>query len=238
MRILLDQFSVADRAGFVRMGARMLTGISTAHDAGIGIYGDCNDLQALHETIHSLCDHPNVEEPLGEFALGLASEVRKSYEGVRETRVFGTGRERVKYFGANNLWPYFLVQVGLLRSFAKVQPTCAMHHSHLYWLEHITEKALAEKDAECARFCREWLDHFPGLTRDYITLFLEDQTWRFVFETPPARRLASLPGLLRSIHWFSEEYRAFEEELRAEARKQGCAPRSLGRKRDWPNFKW
>ena len=100
----------------------MLTGISTARDSGIAIYGDYNDLECLHESIHYLCDHPNVDEHLGKFALGFAYEVRKSFEGARETKVFGTGRERVKYFGAKNLWPYFIVQVGLLRSFARVQP--------------------------------------------------------------------------------------------------------------------
>ncbi len=216
----------------------MLTGISTTHDAGIGIYGDYHDLEFLHETVHHLCDHPNVEQPLGEFALGFAYEVRKSFEGSRETKTFETGRGRVKYFGAKNLWPNFLVQVGLLRSFAKVQPTSAAHHSQLYLLEHLTEKALAEKNVETARFCREWLSHFPGVTRDYIALFIEEGTWRFVFETAPNKRLASLPALLRSFHWFSDEYRLFEKQVRAEAKKQGCDPQNLGKKREWPDFKW
>ena len=50
------------------MFCRMLTAISTAHDAGIAIYGDYNDLESLHDTIHHLCDHPNVEQHLAEFA--------------------------------------------------------------------------------------------------------------------------------------------------------------------------
>ena len=216
----------------------MLLGISTAHDAGIGIYGDYNDLKCLHETIHHLCNHPNIEEHLGEFALGFAYEVRKSFEGARERKYFGTGDERVRYFGAKNLWPYYLVQVALLRDFAKVQPTSAIHHAQLYLLEHITEKALENKNPETARFCREWLNHFPGLTRDYISLFMEEGTRRYVFETPPKQRLASLPGLLRTFHWFSDEYRAFEKVIRAEAKKQGCSPQSLRSKEDWPNFTW
>ena len=216
----------------------MLTAISTAHDAVVGIYGDYNDLQCLHETIHHLCGHPNVEEHLGEFALGFAYEVRKSFEGARETKYFGMGRERVRYFGSKNLWPFYLVQVGLLRDFAKLQPTSAIHHSELYLLESITEKALAQKNAETARFCREWLNHFPGLTRDFISLFIEEETYKFVFKTRPKRRLQALPGFLRSFHWFSDEYRAFEKEVRTEAKKQGCPPQSLGLKRDWPDFKW
>ncbi|HLH51989.1 MAG TPA: hypothetical protein VKY92_00010 [Verrucomicrobiae bacterium] len=216
----------------------MLRAISTAHDAGVGIYGDYNDLESLHETIHHLCDHPNVAGHLGEFALGFAYDVRKSFEGARETKLFGTGRERVKYFGVKILWPFYLVQVGLLRGFAKIQPTSAIHHSQLYLLEHVTEKALAEKNPETARFCREWLNHFPGLTRDFISLFIEEETYKFVFKTRPKRRLQALPGFLRSFHWFSDEYRAFEKEVRTEAKKQGCPPQSLGLKRDWPDFKW
>ena len=164
--------------------------------------------------------------------------MRKSFERARETKVFGVGHERVKYFGANHLWPYYLVQVGLLRWLAKGQPTSAVHHCQLYLLEHITERALADKDAETASFCREWLNHFPGLTRDYIMEFMEEAAWKFVFETPPKKRLKSLPGLLRALHWFSDEYRAFEKMIRAEARKKGCSPQSLGRKRDWLDVKW
>lgn len=83
-----------------------------------------------------------------------------------------------------------------------------------------------------------WLNHFPGLTRDYITQFMEEATYKFIFEIPPKKRLESLPGILRSFHWFSDEYRAFEKEVRGEARKQGCPPHSLRRKRDWPDFRW
>jgi hypothetical protein len=212
--------------------------MSTAHDAGIGIFGDYNDLECLHGTIHRLCSSPHVEDDFCEFTLGLAYELRKSFEGARDKKFFGLGPARVKYFGANNLWPFFLVQLGLLRSFAKTQPTSVIDHSQLYLLEHVAEKALAERNAETARFCREWLNHFPGLTRDYLTSFMEEGTWRFVFETPPKERLASLPGLLRSFHWFSEEYRAYEKEVRAEAQRQGCDPQNLNRKREWPDFKW
>ena len=216
----------------------MLLAISTAHDAGIGIYGDYNDLKCLHETIHYLCSHPNVEEHLSEFVLGFAYDVRKSLEGARETKHFGTGRERVKYFGAKSLWPFYLVQVALFRDFAKLQPASVIHHAQLYLLEHITEKALADRNLEIARFCREWLCHFPGLTRDYVSLFMEEGTRKFIFETPPKQRLAALPKLLRSFHWFSDEYRAFEKTVRAEAKKLGCTPQSLCVKEDWPNFKW
>ena len=144
----------------------------------------------------------------------------------------------MKYFGVKILWPFYLVQVGLLRDFAKIQPTSAIHHSQLYLLEHITEKALAERNAETARFCREWLNHFPGLTRDYITLFMEEETYKFVFKTPPKDRLQALPRILRAFHWFSDECRAFEKEVRTEAKKQACSPQSLGVKRDWPDFRW
>jgi HKD family nuclease len=40
------------------MTTRMLIAISTVHDAGIGIYGDYNDLECLRATIHHLCDQP------------------------------------------------------------------------------------------------------------------------------------------------------------------------------------
>lgn len=130
------------------------------------------------------------------------------------------------------------MQVGLLRNFAKLQPTSSLHHSQLYLLEHITEKALAEKNPETAQFVREWLSHFPGLTRDYLTLFMEEETYKYLFGILPKNRLGALPGILRSFHWFSDEYRAFEKEIRTEANKRGCEPQSLKLKRDWPDFKW
>lgn len=216
----------------------MLIAFCTAHDAGIAVYGDHNDLECLHETVHHLCAHPNIPQSLGDFVLGFAYEVRKSFEGAREIKTFGTGRERVKYFGAKNLWPFYLVQVGLLRDFAKMQPTSSIHHAQLYLLEHITGKALAAKNPVTAEFCREWLNHFPGLTRDYITLFLEKQTHNFVFKITPKKRLDELPAILRSFHWFSDEYRPFEKKILQEAKQHGCPPENLDLEMNWPKFKW
>lgn len=105
-------------------------------------------------------------------------------------------------------------------------------------LEHITEKALAERNLETARYCREWLSHFPGLTRDYASLFVEEGTRKLLFKTPPKERMVSLPKLLRSFHWFLDEHRTFERVIRAEAKKLGCSPQSLRTKAEWPDFKW
>ena len=216
----------------------MLTGISTPGNVGIALYGDYRDLETLHETVHHLVKAPNLPQHLGDYVLGFAFEVRKSFEGQRESKVFGTGPDRVKYFGARHIWPFFLSQVAMLRSLARWQPCSALHHSQLYLLEHVTVEALSKKDAFTAHFCQEWLNNFPGLTNDYLTEFINEAAWKFVYQTRAPDRLGSLPEILRSLHWFSDECRSFGTQVRAEAKKLGVDPTELTTEREWPDFKW
>ena len=216
----------------------MLRAFSTPKHVGIALFGDFHDLEALHKTIHQLSNHPLIPENQRDFMLGLAYEVRKSFEGQREKKSFGTGADRVKYFGAKNIWPFFLTQVAMLRSAARLQPCTALHQSHLYLLEHLVYEALAQKDGKVAHFCREWLLHFTPLTPDYLLAFIEDEVWKYVTQVPSEKRLNSLPILLRNFHWFSDEYRAFQGLVALEAKKRKGNPIEFGIKRDWPDYEW
>jgi len=114
----------------------MLTSSPTKFGAGITLYGDAHDLRALRETIHKIADERIVDERFGNLMLSLAYDVRKAYEGSRESKRVGLqGLNAVKYFSVNILWPFFLPQVALIRHFAAYRPTTHREQACLYLLE-------------------------------------------------------------------------------------------------------
>jgi|GEM_PF-1858229 len=125
----------------------MLTSAPTKHGSGITLYGDAHDLRALRETITKVADERHVEERFGNFMLGLAYDLRKAYEGARESKRVGVpGLDSVKYFSVNVLWPYFLPQVALIRHFAAYHPTSHRDQGWLYFFG-----GLRDNFTPCAR---------------------------------------------------------------------------------------
>jgi hypothetical protein len=117
----------------------------TKYGAGITVYGDLHDFQNLHETTHHLTELSPLIDGRGEFVLGLAYEVRHAYQGDREMLKLPADlmeSETTTYFGFRELWPNFLMQLGLLRWAAGFQPTNKEHHANLFRLEACAESAL------------------------------------------------------------------------------------------------
>lgn len=218
----------------------MLTSSITRYCAGITLWGDYNDLKEAHETVHVLCDEGRVEENIRDFALGLAYDLRKAYEGSREEREFGFDcLDKVKYRGVRILWPIYLLQIAVLRKVAGQQPSTRRQQSVLYTLEACADEALRAKDVGIAYSCMTWLEHFVGLDRDYLTQFIFDCAKVFAYEIPAGKkRLTALPNILLKFHPLSDEYHKFADSMRVFAKEKGCSPHELEDMSDWPEIKW
>jgi hypothetical protein len=219
----------------------MLIAEPTPKGAGIFLFGDLLDLSSLHETIHFLSDSALLGTPLSDFVLGLAYDVRKSYEGQREEKSFSrkeTG-EKVVYKGERILWPCFLLQLGLLRYSAGHHPTTRLVQAHLYQLEACAEKALLEYHVETGQKCLEWLSGFSGLPSKFLVEFINGQTRAYITTGKAGQaRFKKLPALLRTLSPISEEYRRFDGIISTSAAQHACSPDELSDRSDWPDFEW
>ena len=72
----------------------------TKYAAGITLWGDFNDLNSLHETIHNLVEGTPFNDEIKDMILGLAYDVRHAYQRDREEKVFGIDEyDKVVYRG-------------------------------------------------------------------------------------------------------------------------------------------
>lgn len=218
----------------------MLFGEPTKKGAGIILWGDYHDLNNLYETISKLSDSLGPEDSISDFVLGLCYEIRHAYQGDREIKEFGENElSKVKYYGVKLLWPYFIIQVGLIRWAASYTTTDSEQQSNLYRLENIIETSLKEASISIADECLYWLKHFRGFSNDYLDQYLNEITYRFIFdETIEKKRINRLPKVLNMTWELSNEYKEFESYLIKMAKEKNCRPKELRDLKEWPEFNW
>ena len=218
----------------------MLLSRPTKYGSGILLYGDYYDLRNIHETIHALLQGAPLESKFEDLILGLAHDIRKAYEGEREKLSLGFDPvDRVKYRGVKILWPYFLVELGLLRWSAGFHPTTREQQANLYRLEACAEIALISYDPEAGRDAIEWLARFSGLPTTYLPEFITEVNLRYASSFKAGKdRFRQLPRILRMIDPLTNEYKVFEKRLHDQAKKLNCSPLDLQFGGNFPRIKW
>jgi hypothetical protein len=218
----------------------MLTAKPTKHGAGITLAGDYADLAEAHETVHHLASETG---PLpahhDEFALGLAYDLRKAYEGARRIEPTEVHGSTADYYAVDILWPIFLVQLGMLRTAAGYLPTSRAHQSTLYRLEACAEQSMSTFDPATSAICMRWLTYYSPLPDTFLFEFVSQQAHNFVFGAAAGKsRFKRLPAILSDINSLSQRYRDFERALSEQAANEKCSPQDLHSLSEWPEFKW
>ena len=214
----------------------MLIGRPTKFFAGIEIFGDSIDLRDLYTVSSDLIER--LDDVHKEFLLSLNYEVRKAYDGHRETEVFGIDSE-IKYFGFKLVWPHFLFIVAQLRHLAKWQPTTARHQATLFRLESIIEVVLKEADIRIGTEVWEAFRRLDEMPPDYLTGFIENVNFDYACNGSAGKlRFKRLPTMLNSLNWMSEGYRLYGIKVEALAKAQNRQPAEIGFEYPWTDFKW
>lgn len=216
----------------------MLYAIPTKRGYGVTLYGDYNDLQSLHGTIHLICDDNSygVYSPK-EKALSIAYEIRKAYEGKRQKII--DEEHGSTYYATNIDWPRALFYASFLRHAAGFCSTTKKDQANLYRFEYCIESALASYDYNTARDILYWYDTIGCVSRDFIISFVDEITYEYLYGGLSGKRnFKRLPDLLRCIRSSSDEYTQFEKDIKAEAQKNNCRPDQLWIERDRPEIKW
>lgn len=209
----------------------------TRKHAGVEIWGDTWALRQVHELIHRVNEEsPLIENKEGLF-LGLAYDIRKAYEGQRETATRAHFEDTCPIYGVQILWPILIAQVGLLRESMAFIPTNRGEQAIVYELEYLIEvavkKALPGKDDEIMDLMRR-----IGQNQSHIETVLNSRCL-FYINLDPKKRLKMLPEILRSMdHMF---------DFMSKRNIGPSAPDSLSHKdfevytddgSDWPDFQW
>ncbi len=217
----------------------MLIGRATKFCAGIEVFGDSADLRSLYKTISDLIDGGRLHEDHQEFILSLSYEIRKAYDGKRETEKFGIDKD-LTYFGFKMLWPHFLFIAGQLRCLAAVQPTNSDQHANLYRLDHIIEDSLKSIDGNIGGEVWRVYQRAQRMPDDFLTTYIERANHSYVCEGSAGKpRFKRLPKLLASIDFMSERYRDYFRSMQSLANKFNCGPRDLSSsEHEWPEFQW
>lgn len=123
----------------------MLSSVPSKRGFGITLYGDHEDLRSLHQTVHRICGGSFGDlDVQNESALSIAYELRKAYEGKRETIIANGSKNR--YFATNIDWPAILFYTSYLRHRAGFCPTNIEDQSNPYLVEFCVANAIVEYD--------------------------------------------------------------------------------------------
>ncbi len=215
----------------------MIFGEVTKHAAGLTLYGHYSDLTRLYQTVTDVSEG----SPFDEFMLGLAYEIRHAYQGDRESytppEIFEP--KGSVYLGFKQLWPVFLMQLGMLRWTAGFQPTSKDHQADLFRLEACAEHLLTSYDPFVGKRCVEWLSHFQGLSKGYRLQVVEEGSFRYVSGKVHGKaRFKKLPEILKMFSPLSKEYRDFDDHLQQCARNHNCKVEDLLRTASLARFQW
>ncbi|RII29883.1 MAG: hypothetical protein CXR30_08785 [Geobacter sp.] len=213
----------------------------TPKGAGVTLYGDFWDLDALYDTIHALSgDDAPFTPHVQETVLALAYEVRHCYQGDREVREFEDLKGKtVTYYGVKLIWPLLLWQVSILRWSAAFMATTKSIQANLYMIEHCIEESLLELDQQTGEKCIRWMRRLDGVSTKFLPSYIDEVSHRYLFSGPQGKsRFKKLPWHLNSLSEISNDYREYEEHLTSVAKEQNCSPQGLHSVTDWPEIKW
>lgn len=209
----------------------------TKKHAGIRLWGDTWTLHRIHDVLHKVNEQSSVIHDKEGFFLGLAYDIRKAYEGQRETAIREFFEDKCPIYGVDILWPVLIAQVGLLREAMGFIPTNRNDQIVAFELEYLIESA-AEKV-------------FPGRAEDIMNLMTRvggcqshidevlDSRCRFFIDLPPAKRLKMLPAVLES---FDPMFKFISQMRVRSPRPDQISPEDFVKyqdeSNDWPDFQW
>lgn len=165
---------------------------------GILLVGHYTPLRAVHEVVHDVVDRSpfigDEDSPL----LGLAYDVRKAYEQMRETLDAPEHYPEIgPRYGVEILWPVLLVQLRVLRAALGYMDHPKGHQAVIYALEDLAEYAIKK---DFGQHAEEVIARWHGLEPNPERLFNLLETRGAVFcAWTKAERKRRFAALLQSF---------------------------------------
>lgn len=168
----------------------------TRYHAGFELWGDLRSLDRLHDFIHRVVDEsPYISDKEG-FVLDLAYQVRKAFEGCRQTDAGDPDDpDSCMTYGVPLLWPTVLVQTSVLRHAMAFMSIDKLDQSIMFELEHIIESALREAIPNQSQELIHRVWHIGSSTYKHLDTILGSRIQYFI-DLPIKHRLDTLTKLM------------------------------------------
>lgn len=160
-------------------------------NGGFTLWGTYESLKDLHSFILDLSARSIVLEGEG-LTLALAYDIRKAYEGQRESDKTTIWNDELSIYGVEQVWPTFLTQVALLRTGLAFVNSSKLEQSHMYFLEDFTEKAISGSFPKESKIITACFHSLVGLQEKQVADRLGSRVSYFLSQD--ARKRKSLLG--------------------------------------------
>jgi len=111
-------------------------------NGGFTLWGDFYTLKHLHRFVMDLSEKSPALDEEG-LAPAFGYDLRKAYDGMRETSKVPAGDQEIAIFGVEQVWTTFIAQVALFRTALAFVDSNKHEQSQMYLLEGFLEDALA-----------------------------------------------------------------------------------------------
>lgn len=175
----------------------MLQFEKTKRSGGLVLWGQYGDLRALHELIMDVSERSHALHSEG-LIVGLAHELRKSWEGRRLKTQVEIWDDTVTLYGSEHVWPTLFVQIALLRTGLAFSPSSYGEQSVLYGLEHILDRAAVDAFGSESANVMAVYRSLIGESEEVLESRLGSRVSYFLGMSPAQRR-GHLPAILKSL---------------------------------------
>jgi hypothetical protein len=201
--------------------------------AGVALWGDSGSLRQAHAVVHQV-----LPEGLdGQFAMGLAYDLRKAFEGQRKREVaLDLLDQPLTQYGVEIPWVVFIAQVAILRGTLALQPSTRRQQSVVYELEAMIEEAASEAFGDDAPEIMATIKRLSGCPELVEETVITRAIYYLRLASRKERRGALLPVLWTMLPTYGVHY-----EVMGEPAKRMIDPAVFGAidPNDWPaSIKW
>lgn len=202
--------------------------IPTKRGIGVELWGTYDDLSNLYGVVGKFWnDEKNLYkkgfESRDKLLSSFSYEIRKAKESSRlKRKTSHFSPETVEHFGCQISWVHFLFSLTALKFNMRYQETNKFDISQILLIEFWLEKAMRSFDEVGGVNLADFIEDGLYGANNYIYQYMRCIDLDYYLLGGGKLAFRKLPDLLRKGVFYSNEYRAYEKFLQAEAKRLGC----------------
>jgi hypothetical protein len=202
--------------------------IPTKKGFGVELWGTYEDLESLYEVVGKFWNDENNLNKKGfenrdKLISGFSYEIRKAKEGNRlqkDSSHFTL--EKQNYLGTQISWVHFLFSLSAIKHNMRYYETNKFDISYILLIEFWLAKAMYQFDEVGAIKLTKFIEDGLYGANEYIYHYMRSINLDYFLLGGGKKNFRELSNLLSRGVLFTEEYKAYEAFLKAEAKRLNC----------------